>query len=141
MALTPKEEQFLKQMVKDHTPAVVVNPQPHKNFETIVRDDRIADDAALGRKDPKMKPVSLEDDGEWLRRVRHTVLKNEKLGQWVARTMLPRAQCFSMSREEIQRWVDASAERSEDCPEPKADLRFNPPGRPQPVCRTILLTD
>ena len=60
---------------------------------------------------PKMTVVDLENDHEVISRVKHTMLRGEKLGQWYARTLIGRAEILKMTRDEISNRV-AMADRN-----------------------------
>jgi hypothetical protein len=67
-------------------------------------------------------------DLEVVRRIRHTLRENEKLGEWYSRTGLGRSQVLQMTRDEVSARV-ALAERNsiaEGVREPRGSLALPP---------------
>jgi hypothetical protein len=104
-----------------------------------ISDVRIISNLARQYKNvPKMKPVSLEYDFEFVEKIRHTMLKGERVGQWLQRTnfRISRAEAMAMTRSEI---ADAVKERSvrPEPGHPSIDEHF----RPRPLPKNFLIDE
>jgi hypothetical protein len=83
---------------------------------------------------PKLQVVDPENDHEVIGRVRHVMVKNEKLMEFYARTGLGRAQILRMSRDEISSFVErAVANRMNEFVPPAVRVRAEPAVRQRPI--------
>jgi hypothetical protein len=107
MALNAHEEGFLRRLIRESPmplPPTPVQPLQGGSLEPIVERE-----LAKG----KRGPLSLEDDLEFRRRVEHTMRKGEKLGQWISRTLISRAEAFRLSKDELAMRVKLTDEHNE----------------------------
>jgi len=69
----------------------------------------------LAYKSAERKVFDPNDDPAFISRVRHEMKKGERLGEFVARTLLPRASALSMSRDEVSKFCrQAERNRAEE---------------------------
>jgi hypothetical protein len=123
--LTPQEENVLRQLAKDNTP--LARPAQDTGFRAVSRDD------TLDRKVKnvaKMKVNDLSDDFAVTSKLERAgvLRRNEKPGQFYARTGLGRASILEWSPGEIKRFVEVrEANAADEIPAPPIML-----GVPQP---------
>jgi hypothetical protein len=128
MTLNQREESFVRQMVKDHTPLVAQNPVQTGESKNHVSIDATIDRALAST--PKMMAADLNDDPFIESKVRHTMRKDEKLGQWYARVGLGRSAILAMSRDEITEFAEQAEVNNRDAFVPRSDPRDAVVGAP-----------
>jgi hypothetical protein len=137
--LTPHEESVFKEWVKNHTP--LQRPQTQvKQVERSVESVTRWVDQMFARCGGKMKTQNINEDNEVESRVKHTMLKNERLGEWYARTLIGKAQVLTMSKAEITRAVElANARNAEDGFEVQTIRKAEPKKSQIPIHRFLMV--
>ena len=96
MALNEHEEGFLRRFIRENMPLAPPPAQPLAKQDESIQ-PVIERELAKG----KRGFVSMEEDKEFIARVKHTLRPKEKLAQWLARTLITRAQALAMTPAEL----------------------------------------
>ncbi len=110
--LSPREEQILREQIRDNTPMRVVGG-PTSTAQPGDREFGRQINEQL-EKLPKMKPVNLNENPELEYKLRKVMKKGEKLGEFFSRTGLGLAQIMSMSDSEIRSFVAIAEENNRE---------------------------
>jgi hypothetical protein len=114
--LSQAEENVLKQLAREKTPTVVMNPNGGGTNDTAEATARHV--ASLVGRTLGVAPVvvggqiggashlqAAMDDSEFRKRVKHVLLKDEPTTAFIARTGLGYSQVFAMTKDEITKFV------------------------------------
>jgi hypothetical protein len=135
--LTPQEENVLKEIARNNTP--LARPTVKHGYVRVNTSATLDEMAKASARRGKMQVQDLNDDSAVMSKLERAgvLRKNEKLGQFYARTGLGRASILEWSPGEIKRFVEVREENAaEEVPAPP--MTFGIP-QPSPGVRAILV--